>query len=200
MKDDFLIRIKNETNDLHKQIEAISYSSKILDFSLELEHYKNLLLANYIFLSQIEPGAGKFTELEEMILYSERKKLPLLEKDLQNLGINPVETKTKVNLKLPSFSIPSVLEAIASLYVVEGSTLGGAVIQRHLKQNPNMNSVMEYNFYGCYGKNVGVKWKEFCISLVRIANDEKKELAIINQARATFAYFISILEELGRSN
>jgi len=55
-----------------------------------------------------------------------RRKLPLLERDLRALGIAPCAVRP------PAPRLPDAAAALGALYVLEGATLGGRVIHRHV--------------------------------------------------------------------
>jgi heme oxygenase len=75
------------------------------------------------------------------------------------------------------------------LYVAEGSTLGGAVIARALAKNTNLASVTNYNFYGCYGENVGTMWKNFIIAMESTAPRLNNNEAIVVGGTNAFEFF-----------
>lgn len=54
--------------------------------------------------------------------------------------------------------------ALGSLYVLEGSTLGGQVLTRHFRESLGLAD-SSLHFFHSHGPLVGKRWKEFCAAL-----------------------------------
>ncbi len=186
-------RLKTETRPYHDNMERVGFSDKIMNGSLNLEEYKLLIRNNYIMNSIIEKAVSalpEFVNLKELN-FEGRKKNHLLERDLDVLGLN----KAELDALDYSMSFDNLSQALGAFYVMEGSTLGGSVISRHLAKNPNLASVPEYNFYGCYGDMVGPNWKMFQGVLISHADSTEKEDQMVQAACDTFDYFRGIFED-----
>ncbi len=186
-------RLRSETRPHHDQMEAVGFSDKIMSGQLSLEEYKTLIRNNYIMNGLIEKAAESlegFTSLEGLD-YENRKKSALLEKDLKVLSIDQAE----LDKHAYTMEFTSIPQALGSYYVMEGSTLGGSVISRHLAKNENLSDVKEFNFYGCYADQVGPMWKAFQAVLIREADSKEKEDAMVQAASDTFDYFRGIFED-----
>lgn len=145
--------LKEKTKTHHDDTEARLQSQKIFDKSYTLDDYKKLLIHNYELISQFEPQIqAKLKHYPELKL-DQRSKLESLKKDLQNLNIDLDRTRHSDELK-------NEAEAFGALYVMEGSTLGGNVIAKQLKKNPDFENV-EFNYFGVYGEHTGPFWQEF---------------------------------------
>ncbi|MDX5321914.1 MAG: biliverdin-producing heme oxygenase, partial [Bacteroidota bacterium] len=161
-------RLKTETRPQHDAMERVGFSDKIMSGRLSLEEYKLLIRNNYIMNQIMERGVESvegFTSIPGLN-YESRKKGALLEKDLQVLGLNQAE----IDQHNYAFQFNSLHEALGAFYVMEGSTLGGSVISRQLAKTESLQSVPEFNFYGCYGDMVGPNWKAFQGVLIEQAN------------------------------
>lgn len=85
----------------------------------------------------------------------------------------------------PGFPLlDTIPRALGCAYVLEGATLGGAVILRHLGRTLGVTRERGGAFFGSYGSASGPMWKEFCGALA--ACDEPAEPAVA-AARETFA-------------
>ncbi|MBC7473069.1 MAG: biliverdin-producing heme oxygenase [Candidatus Sericytochromatia bacterium] len=188
-----LTSIKESTREFHQEIEELAYSNKITDNSLSLEEYKRILVVNYIFNKNLENKILENNDIkliEELDFYS-RLKSSLIEEDLRNVGIDPKEVFKAIDLS----HISDLYSSLGYLYLSEGSTLGGNVICKKLKENENLKNIDKFNFYGCYGDNIGPKWKIFCQVMAKEVN-EVNEDKVINSAHKAFNNYIIIFKSV----
>ena len=89
--------------------------------------------------------------------FDPRRKLHLIGHDLAALGLAVPRTDHAERIDLGS---PSLERAFGSLYVVEGSTLGGQVINRWLEHSPWVPE-RGLSYFASYGRDVGVMWRRF---------------------------------------
>jgi heme oxygenase len=127
---------------------------------LTLEHYRRHLEALYGFYGPLEamlaPHLSNLPELRA----SERRKLPLLARDLCALGHDAASlTRLAGSSWLPP--LPGVPEALGCCYVLEGATLGGQLIFRHLQRHFAGIPAGDFAFFRAYGEEVGPMWKAF---------------------------------------
>ncbi len=185
--------LKEQTRANHDSVEKYAHSHRIMDGSLTLEQYKELVLKHFCFHRLLEGLASRVLTPEQAakLDFENRKKTALLRKDLEVLGIS--EQDISVNFDNITYSINSFEELLGALYVAEGSTLGGAVIKRKLLQNPETAGV-PMHFYGCYGENIGTMWKSFIMNVVMAADSQEKSMTMVNKAKETFEFFEYILK------
>ena len=84
---------------------------------------------------------------------------------------------------LPSTS--SRAEILGAAYVLEGATLGGQIISRHLETTLGLRDGDGCRFFRSYGERVGSQWQEFRAELLR-ASSPTNDPVIIEAARNTF--------------
>jgi len=118
--------LRERTRAAHDRAEE---ALPLLDPSLDAARYRAILAGFWGFHAALEPCLAAVAELRALGLDpAERRKLPRLEHDLRTLGADP--------MRLPvANAVPEVEGAAAALgcmYVLEGATLGGRVISRHL--------------------------------------------------------------------
>lgn len=145
--------LKEQTKQQHDDTEAKLQSQKIFDKSYTLDDYKTLLIHNYQLISRYEPQIQEQLKGYPELKLDLRSKIDALKVDLNNLNI---ETENEN----PTQNLENEAEAFGALYVMEGSTLGGNVIAKQLKKNPEFENV-EFNYFGVYGENTGPYWQEF---------------------------------------
>lgn len=113
-----------------------------------------------------------------------RRKTALLEKDLELLGMD----HTAIG-QIPLCAMAtdlSAAQAMGMLYVIEGSTLGGAVIARHIQKTLGIDAGNGAAYFQPYGQQAGSYWKAFVGHMVSFALEQKKEQELIAAATATF--------------
>lgn len=182
-------RIKEETMDQHKALEAISYSSQIMDYSITEDKYRSLIRTNYISNKAFENAWSNLDfEVPKSLMLEHRVKVKSLEADLKELG------EEVPDVSGISFPVNSYPEFMGCLYVFEGSTLGGAVIHKALKKNENLNNIENFHFYNCYGERLGMMWGIFLEHLTQI-EDVAQVDAAIEAARNTFTLVHHITEK-----
>ena len=90
----------------------------------------------------------------------QRQKAPLLARDLLWLKVTQPQLSQLPRCEhLPE--VKSITEALGCLYVLEGATLGGQIIGRHLKKNLALDEDRGCAFFCSYGDEVGLMWNSF---------------------------------------
>ena len=110
-----------------------------------------------------------------------RRKLPLLERDLRALGIAPSENHPPIPV------IPDAAAALGALYVLEGATLGGRVIHRHVAGPLGLTPARGGAYYHGYGAATGTRWKELGAAIDRHVAAHGDEDRVVEGAVACFA-------------
>ncbi|MBC7548517.1 MAG: biliverdin-producing heme oxygenase, partial [Polaromonas sp.] len=85
---------------------------------------------------------------------------------------------------LPDLATP--LKLFGCLYVLEGATLGGQIITRHLHASLGLTPQSGGSFFSGYGPHTGSRWKEFCAHLTAFAAQLDSDAEIVDSANATF--------------
>jgi len=191
MENMILGKLKEATKEQHKNLEG---TVNVMDKMFSLDNYKDLLAKFYRFYSAIEPELARLDWSAVKHNFDDRLKLPKLEKDLENLGILD-ETKRKFSAWDSLPSLDSYEKAFGALYVIEGATLGGQVIKRHLEQHLKLNPDNGGEFFSGYGEKTGKMWKEFCMTTTSFAAKHGDDDTIVQSARDTFDSFRKCFEE-----
>lgn len=177
-----LTKLKQGTREQHEALEALV---DILNSTFELKDYRHMLSTFYQFYAAIEPKIASSGLTHDDIDLVERQKTKLLEKDLLAVGLADVSIKPWTDL--PNLESPA--RAFGSLYVLEGATLGGQVISRHLRQRLAITPDTGGAFFNSYGEQVGPMWKKFGAAIVNFTERQGGEDEIVASAKATFDSF-----------
>jgi heme oxygenase len=174
-------RLRDETRHLHRALEN---ALPVMRPDLRWADYRRLLAGFYGFYQPVEHALARVPELELTLPdWPERRKIEWLAKDLRALGI-PRQEITDLPLCVQLPALPGVDEALGCLYVLEGSTLGGQIIGRHLQAKLQIGPHNGASFFGSYGDRVGSMWKIFQAALrTRAPADHAR---MINAASQTF--------------
>lgn len=185
-----MAKLKEATKDQH---EGLEQTVDIMNQMFDIEKYKALLVKFYRFYSSIEPELAKLDLKKYGYDLDKRLKAPNLEKDLVFLGLLDEAKKHSAYNGLPSIDSPE--KAFGSLYVLEGATLGGQVINRHLKQHLDLSPENGGSFFNGYGEKTGLMWKEFIEIANNFAIQANNDEAIVESAKVTFDSFKDCYQE-----
>lgn len=177
-------RLKAETRVDHEETEKSVGSDRIMSGTLTRDQYEDILLKQYMIHADLEQKLQRIKDLTEWseLEFELRKKISLLNFDLQLLGVNPKENHSVTF----DFSPSNLAQGIGCLYVLEGSTLGGAVIKRKLESIPEIADTKALQFYGAYGENLGIMWKKFIACLDQLDAQPEIHDEVVESARQTF--------------
>lgn len=165
--------IKSATTTEHRQAEEHSYGREIMGRTLNPTQYAHLLVANYSYISAWEDQWDKLAfEVPASLQLDSRRKSDLLRSDLEKAGVSPSSVKP-AEIALPE----NYAQFMGRMYVIEGSTMGGAVIEKQLKLNENLNQ-SGFEFYGGYGPDLMPRWRSFLAELNQITSEADQEECI----------------------
>lgn len=173
-------RLKEETRELHAEVEAQSLAKQIMDHSIDLETYKLLLLQNYIAYQATE------TAIKQFLPEYNGKKHKQLQQDLEQLGVT-VETPSENDI----FECHSQAEALGAAYVVEGSALGGMLLSKNLQKCRGLASVDQHHFFNGNKENLE-DWNSYKTVLEQYKFSEATENEALKKAKQTFMFFQNI--------
>jgi heme oxygenase len=184
-----LQELRQKTAPQHRALEQNSYSWKCLS---SRDGYAHLLVKLFAIHSAFE---NRLATVETLPFWlpdiSERWKLAFLKSDLAALSV-PEPHMTFQDLPV----ISSVASAFGCLYVLEGSTLGGQIITRHLQSQLGMVAEDGRRFFAGYGARTGHYWKTFGDKLAAYSSASGPSHAeVIQSAIHTFHYFSQWLTE-----
>ncbi len=175
-KTDFLKRLRTHTQPPHTELEQHPISASLFKPDMNQADYTRYLQIMLGVMSGFERDC--YPVLASMIEdIDQRRKSPWLMQDLTALNHSVPVTPVALNASALS---PHYL--LGRMYVLEGSTLGGAVIYRQLQ--PVLHFTPEHGgryFYG-YGPETGKMWKRFTEILSTEAVEKNGESEILKGA------------------
>jgi heme oxygenase len=183
-----LQRLRDATRPHHQRTEA---RFDVMREDLTLDHYRRLLGCCYGFYAPVEArlSAAAFADLP----LSGRLKTPMLRLDLEALAVG--EAGVGHCATLPDVSSPE--RAWGCLYVLEGATLGGQIITRHVRRTLRLTPRRGCAFFHSYGDRVGEMWRDFGRRLS--AAEVRSADEVVRGARETFDCFYGWLGRSARA-
>jgi heme oxygenase (biliverdin-IX-beta and delta-forming) len=177
---DVLRRLRTATAAEHQDVER---TLDLLDPALDRDRLAEVLGRMHGFWVAAETGldawAARSPADAEDVGWTRRRRAALFADDLRALG----HGSTTAAPRLPA--VAGTDEALGRLYVLEGSTLGGAFIDRHLASLPHLSGV-RVRAFSPYGSETGAMWAAFRrVTRERVAADGDAD-AMVGAARATF--------------
>ncbi|SDF17526.1 Heme oxygenase [Blastococcus aurantiacus] len=179
--DDVLRLLRTGTAAEHEDVER---TLDLLDPSLTRHRLAQVLDAMHGFWRAAEAGldgwAARCPADAEGVDWPRRRRASLFAADLRKLDAPPSDDAPL----LPD--VPGTDEALGRMYVLEGSTLGGVFIDRHLAALPELAGVTVHSF-SPYGSETGAMWAAFRRTTRARISEGGDAAAMLASARTTFA-------------
>ncbi|MEI4273302.1 biliverdin-producing heme oxygenase [Klenkia sp. LSe6-5] len=179
---DVMLRLRTATTDEHRELEG---TLDLLDPDLTPRRLGAVLQRMHAFWVEVEAGLDAWAATEPAdaaaVEWADRRRAHVLAADLAALGGTPDPTRP-ADVPVPG----TTDEALGTLYVLEGSTLGGVFIDRHLAGLPAMAGVGPLASFSPYGEATGARWAAFRrVTRDHVARGGDAD-ALVSAARRTF--------------
>lgn len=182
-------RLRVETRPEHERIEAALAIPESIRGQAD---YVRLLSGFYTFYQPLEAHLLRLDWQGSAIDVNARRKAPLLARDLETCGTTP--NNLTLCTQLPP--LYDTAQGVGCLYVLEGATLGGAIIHRRLHTSLGAWLEGRDRFYRCYGDERARMWHAFKQTADQFGHESEpatRERAI-ESARTTFRLLQAWLE------
>ncbi len=181
-------RLRHGTRDLHDAIEANPRFARLMAPDLSRDEYASLLAR---MLGHHAPAEAALAQAAPLLpaaldLPARLRRGAALAADLRALGLKPARIAALP--RCGAYRLDSAEAAWGTLYVLEGSALGGQVIARHLAATLGLDAANGAAGIVPHGAETGRLWREFkqlleeSAALGRLDGD-----AVIAAARHAFA-------------
>jgi heme oxygenase (biliverdin-IX-beta and delta-forming) len=154
---DVLQSLRTATAHEHERVES---TLDLMSPALDLARLTAVLTLLHGFWQAAEDGLDGWAEREPDdaagIDWPRRRRSALFAADLRALGTEPTSENRP---ELPA--VAGTDEALGRLYVLEGSTLGGTFISRHLATLPDLAATGPLRAFSPYGPDTGAMWHAF---------------------------------------
>lgn len=177
--------LKQSTKDAHLLLEK-KVIARLKNIKAQKD-YGELLQYFYVYFSALEQLISPFITADVLPDIAKRRKVDLLRQDILTTGANP---EVVIPYTLPNVS--SVEQALGVMYVMEGSTLGGAVIVNMLRDK--MGFAQGLSFFSGYGSDTKDMWARFVNTINEYNRTELQAEQMIQAANETFLHFSNLFK------
>ncbi len=164
-------RLKHRTAGTHERVEAVL---GLLDAQLSVERLREVLSRFAGFWQGTERVIDEWAERAPVpagqLRWTRRRRREVLRNDLLRLGLS-VRDLNELPEAPSVFTVPDTSEVLGWLYVSEGSTLGGAVIDRTLRALPE-GAQLRLRTFTPYLEGPGPMWRDYLAFLAEWVDDD----------------------------
>ena len=179
--------LQRETLDLHREVEALM---PVMNEALTRRDYLEVLRRLQAVVAPLEAQLDALP-LPDELAWPERRKAHLLALDLAVMGEGP--SNQQAPLSVPELT--TLAQAFGALYVLEGATLGGQLISRHLGRALGLTPQQGGAYFSGYGPQTGARWRSFG-AVLEASVPAEDAAEVVAGARRTFEAFRSALQGL----
>lgn len=180
--ENILSKLRTHTSTLHSALEQTPLSAALLDEQVSQENYIAYLQKMREIVAFYENNV--FPSLSNTLPdVNKREKLRLIDKDLAYLSVPSADI---MSFESSVSQNPSTAYALGCMYVMEGSTLGGKVILKHISETLGIVADQGGSYFAGYGDKTGYYWKTFLHILQEYSTKHNTDDEIITGAKDTF--------------
>lgn len=188
--------LRDSTHGEHVRLNQHPLLAGITRPDYSLSRYQLVLVAYYHFYKIIEGAISEFLATRTLSFsYHRRLKLQWIEEDLMRFGIDPEAPALLPRSPIEPLELCDVGQFVGVLYTIEGSSLGGQVISRHLEAHLGLTVTTGARFFHGYGPDIASCWRqteEFIDAT--LTSDEIRDSAT-SAAKTTFSLMESLLDD-----
>lgn len=187
--------LRQATHDDHVRLNLHPLLSGITRPGYALSSYQLVLVAYYHYYRELEAAIDRALAAGvSTFAYEARRKLGWLASDLAYFGIDPEAVAWRPASPVAAFSFADEGALLGALYTVEGSSLGGQVIIRHLAAQLGLGPATGGRFFYGYGEETMSLWTQFEAFMNQALIDDTSRGSAQHAARTTFATMERILD------
>ncbi len=182
-QENILSRLRSETDVLHTELEKTALSKALLAENVSMENYLCYLhkMRSVVDFYETTVFPVLSATLDDL---PRRQRLLMIDKDLSHLSGYHSASAAFDGPSSPGYN--SIPYALGCMYVMEGSTLGGRIILKHLEKQLGLLPGEGASFFEGYGDETGRLWNSFISVLLTYSSQNDADNAIIAGAKDTF--------------
>ena len=180
-------QLRSQTKQAHLELDHSLYPH--IQNIRDEEAYAKLLKAFYGFFKPMQEQFDLFLNDHLVPDYQNRRKPEWILQDLEKL--KQATTELAFFTGIPA--IKTSAEALGAFYVLEGSTMGGSIISKKIRENLGYKDDSRLRFFAGYGENNRVLWNNFLETLEKTKENPDE---IIDSAQNTFITFKGWLDQV----
>jgi heme oxygenase len=179
--------LKQATRSDHEATESIV---SLMDPALTRADYVAVLQRMYGAVRAWDDWSSAHAPRSLVSLLENRRRSPLIEADLNTLHAEiPAPHNDTASLAgyLHGDEAERTAAFLGAMYVIEGSTLGGQYIARHVEQTLHLEPGRGDSYFRGYGDQTGSMWRDFKAVLAEVP--DVRTALVIQSAKQMFAFF-----------
>lgn len=175
-------QLRSATSELHLELER---QLALLSGDLSIGRYSRIIALFYGFYCPMEARLQRLKTLVPCLRFRLRERTGLLKRDLLALGWGVQAIGELPSCAdLPDLSAPE--HFAGCLYVLEGASLGGQVITRHLRERFELTDHGGTAFFAGDGAATAARWKCVLEWLEHVSHSGLRAEQIVTSACETF--------------
>jgi heme oxygenase len=195
-RSDIRKRLRAATHDIHVRLDHHPLLAGITKPGYPMESYQQVLLGYFSLYRRLEIAITEAISYEALNFdYEARAKLPWLHADLKFFDLPPPTAENAPRHSIGQFVIHNLAQLAGTLYAIEGATLGGQVIARHVAKTMGLTSTAGARFFNGYGDETAERWNTFESFMQCICVDESSQRQACDAAVTTFLIVERTLDE-----
>lgn len=188
--------LRDSTHDEHVRLNQHPLLRGITRPGYPIGAYRLVLAAYYHFYRVIEAAIDEALGRHDIpFSYEPRRKLQWIKADLLSLGVDPEEPPFRPSAAVHAITLTDLGHLLGTLYTIEGSSLGGQLISRHLTVNLGLTPDQGGRFFHGYGEHIASYWKQFEDLMDTCLTQRDTRTSAGNAARSTFALMEALLDD-----
>ncbi|MEK6398449.1 MAG: biliverdin-producing heme oxygenase [Terriglobus sp.] len=179
-------QLRTATQSEHSATEG---TVPLMSPSLTLAQYGDTLARMYRIVRAWDTWADANAPADLQPILQSRRRSSLLANDLHSLGL-PTPTDDEIpHQRMDSTTVAGDARSVflGRMYVMEGSTLGGQLLARHVEQQFGFAEGQSDSYFRGYGDSTGDRWREFKAYLEALPQDQAE--VVIASAKNMFLLF-----------
>jgi heme oxygenase len=180
----FLQQLRGQTHAAHESLETTTEATNLMNDAVTMQDYQRYLCIMYGVVKALEEEVYN-ASAHLLPDVHQRLKAHLMQQDLLAAGLTPAQVNNLPQLPLHNAFITDA-GRWGALYVLEGSSLGGNVIFRHLAKKLPLTQQNGAAYFNAYAQATGTRWQTFLQHFTANAVSQQQTETIIAAANNMF--------------
>jgi len=197
-------RLKLQTKELHVKAHELPFFRALFRKELKIDSYIGQLKAFAVIAESLERNLAECGHpAVKAVLNGYMPKLPLIAQDIAFFAhlhvresAGAMEAALSAADKIARRKEQNPLSLLGHLYTLEGSTLGGKIILRHMAEQFGLKIPEGLRYFDSYSEHVQSNWQNFSSRMLNAVTEENTEKDIIEASCEFFSDLLKVYDAL----